>query len=138
MPRPRPALSALTALALLTGGGVLTAAAPASAAGYNGACGSGYKVVNSADLPGGAGTVFLTYNGSSGKNCAVTVRASKGAAKPMDVQLALASKPGSAVLDTGDFTEYAGPVRLDAQGECVTWSGIIGGQAAGKARTNCG
>ncbi|WP_017595019.1 hypothetical protein [Nocardiopsis potens] len=135
LPHRSRAAAATAAAVFLT---ALGSAAPASAAGYNGVCGAGYKVVNSADLPGGAGTVHLAYNGSTGKNCAVSVRASKGAAVPMDVQLALASDPDSAVLDSGEFTSYAGPVYLKAQGSCVTWSGIIGDQAAGKAGTNCG
>ncbi|MFC4565834.1 spore-associated protein A [Nocardiopsis mangrovi] len=129
------AASAALAAALST---AAVLAAPASAASYNDVCGSGYGVVNSADLPGGAGTVFLTYNAANGRNCAVNVRSSAGERLPMDVQLARSDDPDSAVLDTGDFTEYAGPVYLEAAGQCVTWSGITGGQQAGKAGTNCG
>lgn len=49
-----------------------TTASPASAATYNGACGSGYSVLDS-DNVGQLGTVFLTYNDSTGQNCVVTV-----------------------------------------------------------------
>jgi hypothetical protein len=126
----------LAAAAAVTG--TVTSATPASAAAYNNVCGSGYGVVNSAHLPDGLGTVYLTYNPGNGKNCAVSVRSRKGERMAMDVQLARASDPDSAVLDTGDFTEYAGPVYLEAKGQCVTWSAIIGTAQAGKAGTNCG
>ncbi|MFC3997007.1 spore-associated protein A [Nocardiopsis sediminis] len=134
-PMKTAAASAALAAALTT---AAVLAAPASAASYNDVCGSGYGVVNSADLPGGAGTVFLTYNAANGRNCAVNVRADAGERLPMDVQLARSDDPDSAALDTGDFTEYAGPVYLEARGQCVTWSGITGTGQAGKAGTNCG
>ncbi|GAB3485788.1 spore-associated protein A [Nocardiopsis coralliicola] len=131
----RAPAAALTAAACAAA--LLTAAEPAAAAGYNGVCGSGYGVVNKADV-GGAGTVYLTYNNSNGRNCAVSVRSSPGAKMAMDVQLAPAGNPDAAKLDSGDFGQYAGPVYLEAAGTCVTWSAIIGDAAGGKAGTNCG
>ncbi|MFH8402160.1 spore-associated protein A [Streptomyces anulatus] len=114
-----------------------TAAPKASAAAkYNGACGGGYSVVNSAQI-GTKGTVFLTYNSATGKNCVVTVRTTPGKAVHMTASLGFAS-PTTTVSDTGYYTTYAGPVYLDARGLCVTWRGEISGEVAGKNGTNCG
>ncbi|MBK6046512.1 spore-associated protein A [Streptomyces sp. MBT55] len=113
-----------------------TAAPKAAAAQYNGVCGSGYAVVNSAQI-GTKGTVFLTYNSATGKNCVVTVRNKPGKAVHMTASLGFAS-PTTTVTDTGYFTTYAGPVYLDARGLCVTWRGEISGEVAGKNGTNCG
>ncbi|QSS92085.1 spore-associated protein A [Streptomyces sp. M54] len=107
----------------------------AAAAQYNGACGSGYSVVNSAQI-GTKGTVFLTYSSATGKNCVVTVRTKPGKAVHMTASLGFAS-PTTTVTDTGYFTTYAGPVYLDARGLCVTWRGEISGEVAGKNGTNC-
>ncbi|MFD4233088.1 spore-associated protein A [Streptomyces sp. NPDC058542] len=114
------------------------AAAPkaAAAAKYNGACGGGYSVVNSAQI-GTKGTVFLTYSSATGKNCVVTVRTTPGKAVHMTASLGFAS-PTTTVSDTGYYTTYAGPVYLDARGLCVTWRGEISGEVAGKNGTNCG
>ncbi|EHM25842.1 MULTISPECIES: hypothetical protein [Streptomyces] len=108
----------------------------AAAAKYNGACGGGYSVVNSAQI-GTKGTVFLTYNSATGKNCVVTVRTTPGKAVHMTASLGFAS-PTTTVSDTGYYTTYAGPVYLDARGLCVTWRGEISGEVAGKNGTNCG
>ncbi|MFJ8254468.1 spore-associated protein A [Streptomyces sp. NPDC094466] len=111
-------------------------AAKAAAAKYNGACGGGYSVVNSAQI-GTKGTVFLTYSSATGKNCVVTVRTTPGKAVHMTASLGFAS-PTTTVSDTGYYTTYAGPVYLDARGLCVTWRGEISGEVAGKNGTNCG
>ncbi|MFD7126778.1 MULTISPECIES: spore-associated protein A [Streptomyces] len=108
----------------------------AAAAKYNGACGGGYSVVNSAQI-GTKGTVFLTYNSATGKNCVVTVRTTPGKAVHMTASLGFASST-TTVTDTGYYTTYAGPVYLDARGLCVTWRGEIAGEVAGKNGTNCG
>lgn len=47
-----------------------------SALAYNGVCGSGYQVIDSQSVTGG--TVYLTYNSSTGKNCVVTTRSTPG------------------------------------------------------------
>ncbi|MFI6347176.1 spore-associated protein A [Streptomyces sp. NPDC050560] len=102
-------------------------AAPAkpakAAAAYNGACGTGYTVIDSRAVSN-TGTVYLTYNSSLGKNCAVTIRNTTGSAVPMSVSLAVVG--GDPVTDTGDYTSYAGPVYLDAAKQCVQWGGSIG------------
>ncbi|MCK9870665.1 spore-associated protein A [Nocardiopsis dassonvillei] len=130
-----------TAAATLTllAAGVVTAS-PASAAAYNGACGSGYSVVNSAPIRFDLGTVFLTYNSSNGYNCVVTVRSadSDGFAMPMSAGLRRAGDGGSFVSDTGEYSYYAGPVYVYASGSCVDWRGLIGNQATERYATNCG
>jgi hypothetical protein len=40
--------------------------------------------------------------------------------------------------DPGDFTEYAGPVYLDAAGRYVDWGGVIGGDWVVRTGANCG
>lgn len=69
----------VASVATLIGGGVIVGGGTASAASYNGACGSGYTVIDHRDLTGG--TTFLTYK--DGWNCVVTVRDQPGQAIPM-------------------------------------------------------
>lgn len=109
--------------------------AAATTAAYNGACGTGYSVVNSA-VVGTKGKVFLTYNASTGANCVVTVRNAAGAPVRMSASLGFAS-PSTWVTDSGNYRSYAGPVYLHARGLCVTWRGQIGDDVAGKNGTNC-
>lgn len=89
---------------------------------YNGACGTGHKVIDSANMEN-LGTTFLTYNAATGENCLVTVRTKPGAA--VDMFARLSSKKGGTATDRGRFTTYAGPVYIEAPGECVTWEGGI-------------
>ncbi|MGW1840742.1 spore-associated protein A [Streptomyces sp. BBFR2] len=128
------ALAALTSLATTA----TASAAPApKGATYNGACGSGYSVVNSAEITG-KGTVFLTYSGTTGKNCVVTVRAATGS--PVEISTYLGPSDGSSepVFDDGLFTSYAGPVYLAAKGRCVDWGGAIENVSVNVNGTNCG
>jgi len=102
---------------------VLLAGTPiaASAATYGGECGSGYEVVNSAPI-GTLGTVFLTYNSATGKNCVVAKR----------------HQAGSAVEYTNDMlTFYTGPIYLAAASKCVDWMGRISGVDGGRRGTSC-
>jgi len=133
----RKSLATATATLALLAGGVL-AAAPASAATYNGACGTGYVVVNSAQVPASLGTVFLTYNSSNGYNCAVTIRNNPGTALPMNVGLRRAGNESSAQYDPGSYTTYAGPVYVYGSGSCMDWGGIINGRQVLRGPTNCG
>ncbi|WP_017581433.1 hypothetical protein [Nocardiopsis valliformis] len=109
--------------------------APAAAAPYNGVCGDGYNVVNSASITGG--TIYLTYNNSNGKNCVVVVRSNAGAAMNMDAVLKR-SNSTSWTRDPGNWTMYAGPVHLEAAGQCVDWGGVIGDEWVVRNGTNCG
>ncbi|MGW1751674.1 spore-associated protein A [Streptomyces sp. NPDC002092] len=127
--------AALTVLAL---GGTVAATAPASAAtttraaaaSYNGACGTGYKVIDSTPVAR-VGTVYLTWNESKGKNCAVTVRNTTGARIHMEVALAALDSGQNAAKDSGQYTSYAGPVYVNGRGHCVAWTGTIGTASAG-------
>ncbi|MFD4880342.1 spore-associated protein A [Streptomyces sp. NPDC058420] len=137
--------AALTVLALA---GTAAATAPASAATatkatvkatatYNGACGTGYKVIDSTPV-GNVGKVFLTWNESTGKNCAVTIRNAPGAKIYMGVELNIITDHESTpVSDTGQYTSYAGPVYVNGRGYCTEWYGVIG-TATGGDSGHCG
>lgn len=96
------------------------AAVPALA--YNGACGAGYVQRDSMVLTGW-GAVYLTYNSSNGYNCAVTVRSNPGGVQSMGVAVRISGNPSSVVVDSGEYTTYAGPVYLHAAGQCIDWWG---------------
>lgn len=113
-------------------------AAPKAA--YNGACGSGYRVVNSAGIAD-LGTVFLTYNSATGKNCVVTVRKHTGDPVYMSasVRVLLDDEETTPVVEEGEFKSYAGPVFVDeGAGHCIEWSGVIGEEEYFNAGSNCG
>lgn len=133
-----------TALAVLALGGTLAATTPASAATrtaaaatYNGACGTGYKVIDSTPV-GNSGKVFITWNQSTGKNCAVTIRNAPGARIYLSVELkADLGHETTPVRDQGQYTSYAGPVYVAARGHCIEWHGVIG-HASGGDSGHCG
>ncbi|MFF9765110.1 spore-associated protein A [Streptomyces sp. NPDC014636] len=112
-------------------------AATAAAAAYNGACGTGYRVVNSAPV-GDIGTAYLTYNLATGKNCAVAVRHVAG--DPVSMELFIRRSGGEIFDDSdgGELRSYVGPVYVKAAGSCVDWWGDINGVYFGKYGTNCG
>jgi hypothetical protein len=137
MRRTRHVMAAAASAALAVGAATAFTA-PASAAAqatYGGQCGSGYAVVNSAPI-GSAGTVYLTYNRSSGKNCAVTIRTTTGAPVDMFIQLYV---PGNDELaeDFGAYRSYAGPVYAYGKGLCVDWGGGIANQSTWTYDSNC-
>ncbi|PWW66996.1 DNA-binding NarL/FixJ family response regulator [Actinokineospora spheciospongiae] len=113
--------------------GLVVGAGTASAASYNGACGGGYRVIDSFGVSGG--TVFLTYNGST--NCVVTVRNSSGAAVPMNAWIKKSSS-STWIEDPGSFTSYAGPVRVSAPGVCIDWGGGIASSSHTEWNDHCG
>ncbi|MEU6132914.1 spore-associated protein A [Saccharopolyspora sp. NPDC047091] len=127
---------ALGATAALLGA-VPAAASTTAAAPYGDQCGSGYGVVNRFDLPNARGTVYLTYHSGNGTNCVVTIRSNPGTATLMEAFL---RKSGSSAWtsDSGNFTTYAGPVRVAAAGQCVDWGGTIGTATDFRYGTNCG
>lgn len=102
---------------------------------YNGVCGTGYGVVNSAEI-GAVGTVYLTYNRATGNNCVVTIRNIPGSPMAMSAEINNADN-GETAYDAGNYTAYAGPVYLHAPGTCVNFSGGIGADYAAKYETNC-
>ncbi|RDI49054.1 hypothetical protein [Nocardia mexicana] len=105
--------------------------ATASAASYDkDMCGAGYEVIDKHELTGG--TIFLTYNGE--QNCVVTVRDHQGDRMPMGAGVQVFDgKANPAENQNGDFTWYAGPVRIQAKGLCVDWGGYIGENNGWKA-----
>ncbi|MFF9043811.1 spore-associated protein A [Streptomyces parvulus] len=124
-------------------GAGLLATAPAAGAAtngasatYNGVCGSGYKVVNSMPI-GKTGTVYLTYNSSTGKNCTVTIRNTTGTPTYM-VAYVRNVDTGEEMYDADDYRSYAGPVYAFARGACVEWGGVIGNLQAWNYGSNCG
>lgn len=87
-------------------------------------CGSGYSVIDHHAL-GKAGTVYLTYNASSARNCVVTLKATslnKKTAASAHIQ----PKGGTKQNDSGSYGYYAGPVRAHAPHTCVQWGGSLG------------
>ncbi|MGW1812861.1 hypothetical protein ACWCQM_04660 [Streptomyces sp. NPDC002125] len=60
--------------------------------------------------------------------CAVTVAKKPGARRSMKVSLQ--PRGGSAVVDSGRFTQLAGPVKVHALNRCVRASGSVGGSSA--------
>ncbi|MFD7427779.1 spore-associated protein A [Streptomyces sp. NPDC059814] len=132
----RAAVGSIAAFTML-GAGIAVAPSAAAAAAYNGACGSGYSVVNSAAL-GSVGTVYLTYNSSTKQNCVVTVRNSPGTAIRMMAGLERSNDVYSWTYDVGQYTSYAGPVYVSGAGTCMNWSGYIGTVRIDRENTNCG
>ena len=126
----------------VVGAGLLVTAPAAGAAtngataAYNGVCGSGYKVVNSMPI-GKTGTVYLTYNSATGKNCTVTIRNTAGAPKYM-VAYVRNVDSGEDMYDAGEYRSYAGPVYAFARGACVEWGGVIDNLQAWNYGSNCG
>ncbi|MEV4975318.1 hypothetical protein [Streptomyces scopuliridis] len=105
--------------------GLLGTAVPASAAAASptAVCGSGYSVIDSHRL-GTPATIYLLYSGSTGKNCVVTIRDTTGTATRTEAWVT--KTDGKRVIDTGDYTSYAGPVYIPAAGTCVKWGGGFG------------
>jgi hypothetical protein len=107
---------------------------PGLAAAYNGVCGSGYNVIDSHSVNGG--TVYLTYNASTGKNCVVTIRNTSGDRRSMCAKVSLAFAPWNE--DCGSYTTYAGPVYVYASNECIDWGGSIQSSSYYEYNTHCG
>ncbi|WDZ86001.1 hypothetical protein [Micromonospora cathayae] len=127
-------VGAATTAAVAAGLTTLTPGA-AQAAPYNGACGSSYGVIDAMSLVG-RGTVYLTYSGSTGKNCVVTVRDNPGTRLPMSASVSLAGAPW--ITDSGNYTTYAGPVYVSAPGRCIDWGGSINGLGSYQYNVHCG
>ncbi|WP_409471730.1 spore-associated protein A [Streptomyces sp. HC307] len=118
--------SAATVLGL-TVAGTIAATGTASAVSCNGACGSGYGVIDSMDTYDGH--TFLTYNSSTGYNCVVTVSDFPGTSMYLDARLRLSRNDTvwkSNEMDAGIYKYYAGPVYVSARNSCVDWGGEAG------------
>ncbi|MEU9834977.1 spore-associated protein A [Streptosporangium sp. NPDC048047] len=85
------------------------------------ACGGGsYRVIDSHAISGLA-TIYLLYNGST--NCVVTWKSSKYQGGYTLTGATIQRKGGSKISDTGSYKIYAGPVKVNAAGTCVSWGG---------------
>jgi len=118
----------------ITAGMAVFLPATASAATYGGQCGKGYAVIDSRNLDGG--TVFLTYNGKT--NCVVTVRDQPGKPVRMSAGLRPSRDQRDVVIDDAKYTEFAGPVKVEAKGECIDWGGLIGDDDVEVFKVHCG
>jgi len=119
-------LGSVTAVLGLTVAGMSLTAGTAQAASYNGACGSGYSVIDSMNVSDG--TVYLTYNGSNGYNCVVTVSNYPGTAMVMSANLRISRNDTVWKYneeDSGLYKYYAGPVYQYAPDSCVDWGGRV-------------
>lgn len=134
----RSAMSA-AALAALALGATTALASPASAAPNTtpqAVCGSGYQTVNSAPI-GSLGTVYLTYNATSGTNCVTTIRNNPGTAVDMSAWISIPdSEEGD--YDYGTYTSFAGPTYAYGKGHCVDWGGSIENIYVSVYGSNCG
>ncbi|WP_336214200.1 spore-associated protein A [Nonomuraea sp. LPB2021202275-12-8] len=106
-------------------------ATPTAAATPQSVCGSGYRVIDSLPISTGKlwATVYLLYNGGNGYNCVVTMKATDlGTATYTEARIQVS---GSSTIhrDRGNFTTYAGPVRVNAAGKCVQYGGIASDRA---------
>ncbi|GAA1182668.1 hypothetical protein GCM10009664_56030 [Kitasatospora gansuensis] len=131
-------------MVLSVAGGITLPAAPASAAGWG--C-SGTEVSDSPyAVTTGDGDVYsyvhLYWNGSTGRNCAVNVKAGRLSGTPTLTQIALLAcrqdgpVGGSASQCTAIeypmdpsrsdiyYSSYAGPVSVNGSGHCIMVTGI--------------
>lgn len=100
-------------------------------------CGTGYSVIDTAQLPGSAGAVSLLYDASTGRNCVATIKGTSiGTASATTAYLEVQGQ--ARVTDQGDFTYYAGPVSAAAADKCVKWGGSVGTAAYDSDFEHCG
>ncbi|GHF39054.1 sialidase-1 [Amycolatopsis bartoniae] len=100
------------------------------------ACGAGYSVIDQQAL-GTAGTVYLSYNASTGKNCVSTMKKTS-VGTPSATSAFLQVEDGTRVTDSGNFSYYAGPVTAGAAGKCVQWGGSAGTNSYTSPMEHCG
>ncbi|WP_147289102.1 hypothetical protein [Nocardia mexicana] len=111
-------LAAVTILtdSLLTAGLANAASSPIEA------CGGGYHEIDHRDIPGAR--IHLLYNGKT--NCVVTWKTKDiGHATYTQAIVSFTGGRGT-VNDTNHYKYYAGPVKIDAPGECIEWGGATG------------
>ncbi|MEV0591881.1 serine/threonine protein kinase [Nonomuraea cavernae] len=98
-------------------------------------CGNGFAVQRSTQFAGGV--TYQLYNGGTGQNCVVTLKnANIGKASPVSATLEVQNGPRQA--DSGNYEFYAGPVKLQAKGKCVRYSGTAGSFSTNSTWGNCG
>ena len=95
-------------------------------------CGAGFHKIDKHRLYTGSShttllaATFLLYNGTTGRNCAVTMKR-RFVGKPTytTVSLKVKGKRRPWVVDYGNFKYYAGPVYKTAPGRCVRWAATV-------------
>ncbi len=118
----------LPAITLATGAiltGLVVASSPANAASSPiAACGGGsYHEIDHHDF-GATATIHLLYNGTT--DCVVTWNNHPDGSK-MWLAAALQTKADlDGPYDADYYAYYAGPVKLNAPGVCIRWSGAAG------------
>lgn len=118
-----------------TGASFVPGVASAAPARYNGACGSGYRVIASFNVHGkDSGTVYYVWNPNHW-SCVVTIRDHPGTRLYMDASLRVSG--GTWYTDRGNYTTYAGPVRVYTKGKCIDWGGGIGPNVAYRYHEYC-
>ncbi|MEO3876586.1 spore-associated protein A [Nonomuraea sp. B12E4] len=125
--------AALTIATVAAIAGTVTMSSPAMAASTPiGACGGGsYHQIDSHDL--GAATIYLLYNGTT--NCVVTWKDSPNST----YVLALISNGLDGWrYDDGDYSTYAGPVKVNGAGQCIKWGGAYGSTRYDSPWEHCG
>ena len=135
--RPHPSVTPTSTAPAVTGPATDPTAGPSDGASTEPAtnkytpkavCGSDSSVIDQAALKGADGTllgrVYLLYNGSTGKNCTVTLKTVE-LGKATSASAYLEVRGAARVTDSGTFQYYAGPVRAKADGICVKWGGSI-------------
>lgn len=85
-------------------------------------CGPNY-IVNDSQRLGGKGVVVLTWNSAKQNNCAVTLKFGNLSTRT-SVSAYITPQGKAKKTDSGQFYEYAGPVRTDSP-TCVKWGGTI-------------
>jgi hypothetical protein len=95
-------------------------------------CGAGFSKIDKHKLYTGSrsttllAATFLLYNGSTGQNCAVTMkRRYVGTPTTTGVSLKVKGKRRPWVVDHDAYKYYAGPVYRTAPGRCVRWGATV-------------
>ncbi|NUP29164.1 MAG: hypothetical protein HOQ44_21170 [Nocardia sp.] len=118
--------------------GSLAVAGPAAAASSPvAACGGGYHEIDHRDLPGAR--IHLLYNGTT--NCVVTWKNNPGTATRLLARIAKQKSNGSFadyIEDDGKYTTYAGPVKVNAAGTCISWGGATSSNSWLSGPEHCG
>jgi hypothetical protein len=128
-PAVRRLAAALLALPLL--GAFVLVLGPAGSAPAQAASACSGRLVKTVTFSTGSLRVYK----SRAYACAVTVARKPGARRAMRVSLQ--PRGGRAVVDSGRFTELAGPVKAHALNRCVRASGSIGGTSVSTGWIMC-
>ncbi|MGC0311949.1 spore-associated protein [Kitasatospora acidiphila] len=86
-------------------------------------CGSGYQPLDAITVLNSS-TVYLSYNGAW--DCVVTMHNSGTWGDPTPETSAWVDttpNPPASQSDSGDYSYYAGPVKVYAPGQCIYWGG---------------